>query len=65
MMQVAVVRTAKYINKERDCVARKVAATSVTLVLPLTLTAVNCVQSHRQSYRHLFSLKHIMPLLYS
>jgi hypothetical protein len=53
MIKVAVVRHAKYINKERDYVARNVAATSVTPVLPLTLTAMHCVQSHWQRYRHL------------
>jgi hypothetical protein len=54
MIKVAVVRPAKYINKERDYVARNVAATCVTPVLPLTLRAMHCVQSHRLRYRHLF-----------
>lgn len=56
MIKVAVVRPAKYINKERDSVARNLATTSMTPVLPLTLTAMYCVQSHRQRYRHPFLL---------
>jgi len=54
MIKVAVMGLAKYINKERDSVARNVATTSVTPVLPLTRTAMHCVQSHRQRYRYLF-----------
>jgi hypothetical protein len=62
MIKVAEVRHAKYINMERDYVARNVAATSVTPILLCTVTpvllcirtAVHCVQSHRQRYRHLF-----------
>ena len=54
MIKATVARPAKYINKERDSVARNVAGTSMTPVLPLTLIAMYCVQSHRQRYRRLF-----------